>query len=81
MASSNNGSLGIAKPMTESEKATVNIVIEDITDGRTEDGGKLWEIIRERIVTEDGALHYIAQFFRRQYNEGVTKKTSRVLLC
>lgn len=71
----NSKPLGIAKPMTEVEKRMVNTVIEDIMDGRTDGGEKLWEDIRNRVIPEeDLALRYIGQFFRRQYNEGITKQ-------
>lgn len=68
-------SLGIARDMTRSERGMVNTVIEDIVDGRTEDGGRLWADIRNRVIpAEDLALRDIGQFFRRTYNEGITKR-------
>ena len=70
----NNKSLGKLKPMTEREKAMVNTVIGDIIDGRTEEGYWLWKDIRERGITDHHALSDIALFFRRQYNEGITKQ-------
>ena len=70
----NNKSLGKPKPMTEQEKAMVNTVIGDIVDGRTEYGEWLWRDIRERGITDHHALSAIALFFRRQYNEGITKQ-------
>ena len=59
--------------MSKEEKTMVNTVIEDIVEGRVEGGEKLWTDIRERRIPDSEALVDVGLFFRRQYNEGITK--------
>ena len=66
--------LGAAKPMTSREKALVDTVIGDIVDGRTEYGCRIWKDIRERVLTDHTALIVLSEFFRKQYNEGISKQ-------
>ena len=69
-----NKSPGATKPMTTREKALVDTVIGDIIDGRTEYGCRMWRDIRERVLTDRTALIVISEFFRKQYNEGISKQ-------
>ena len=68
-----SGSSSNPRQMTEIEKAMVNSVIDDILNGRTEDGDKLWVDIRDRLITDSQALDYLSQFYRRQCNECISK--------